>query len=161
MVTMGQIPRTHSVKRVIEYAVEESLNSGVKHVGTEHILIGLVREKDGTAGKLLAELGLTYTKVRETVGTFLIEELAQLNDATGTVLGQVWDLLLKRHDVRGADGIVTHVTLRDADAVAIDVLGESVTCTPRVAACLLAVQRDRKHLDPRLLIAVLSKAMLE
>jgi len=58
MVTMGKPPQTPRAKKVIEYAVEEARNLNHNWVGTEHLLLGLLREHDGVAGQVLMNLGV-------------------------------------------------------------------------------------------------------
>jgi ATP-dependent Clp protease ATP-binding subunit ClpA len=67
MVTMGKLPQTPRAKKVHEYAVEEARNLNHNYVGTEHILLGLLREHDGTAAQVLMNSGLTLETVREEV----------------------------------------------------------------------------------------------
>jgi len=67
MVTMGKLPQTPRAKKVIEYAIEEARNLGHNYVGTEHLLLGLLREKDGVAAQVLMNLGLRLEEVREEV----------------------------------------------------------------------------------------------
>jgi ATP-dependent Clp protease ATP-binding subunit ClpC len=67
MVTMGKLPQTPRAKKVIEYAIEEARNLGHNYVGTEHLLLGLLREQDGVAAQVLVNLGLKLEDVREEV----------------------------------------------------------------------------------------------
>jgi len=67
MVTMGKLPHTPRAKRVIEYAIEEARNLNHNYVGTEHLLLGLLREQDGVAAQVLMNLGLKLEEVREEV----------------------------------------------------------------------------------------------
>jgi ATP-dependent Clp protease ATP-binding subunit ClpC len=67
MVTMGKLPQTPRAKKVIEYAIEEARNLGHNYVGTEHLLLGLLREQDGVAAQVLINLGLKLEDVREEV----------------------------------------------------------------------------------------------
>ncbi len=67
MVTMGKLPQTPRAKKVIEYAVEEARNLGHNYVGTEHLLLGLLREQEGVAAQVLMNLGLKLEDVREEV----------------------------------------------------------------------------------------------
>jgi ATP-dependent Clp protease ATP-binding subunit ClpC len=67
MVTMGKLPQTPRAKRVIEYAIEEARNLNHNYVGTEHLLLGLLREQDGVAAQVLMNLGLKLDDVREEV----------------------------------------------------------------------------------------------
>ena len=67
MVTMGKLPQTPRAKKVIEYAIEEARNLNHNYVGTEHLLLGLLREHDGVAAQVLMNLGLRLEEVREEV----------------------------------------------------------------------------------------------
>ncbi len=67
MVTMGKLPQTPRAKKVIEYAIEEARNLNHNYVGTEHLLLGLLREQDGVAAQVLMNLGLKLEDVREEV----------------------------------------------------------------------------------------------
>jgi len=67
MVTMGKLPKTPRAKKVIEYSIEEARNLNHNYVGTEHILLGLLREQDGVAAQVLMNLGLKLEDVREEV----------------------------------------------------------------------------------------------
>jgi len=63
--TIGEIPFTPRAKRVLELAVEEARSLGHNYVGTEHLLLGLIREGEGVAAKVLLELGVDRKRVRE------------------------------------------------------------------------------------------------
>ena len=67
MVTMGRLPQTPRAKKVIEYAIEEARMLNHNYVGTEHLLLGLLREQDGVAAQVLMNLGLKLEEVREEV----------------------------------------------------------------------------------------------
>jgi ATP-dependent Clp protease ATP-binding subunit ClpC len=67
MVTMGKLPQTPRAKKVIEYSMEEARNLNHNYVGTEHILLGLLREQEGVAAQVLMNLGLRLDEVREEV----------------------------------------------------------------------------------------------
>src|SRR5215218_8419527 len=67
MVTMGKLPQTPRSKKVIEYAMEEARNLNHNYVGTEHLLLGLLREQEGVAAQVLMNLGLKLEDVREEV----------------------------------------------------------------------------------------------
>ncbi len=80
MVTMGKLPHTPRAKKVIEYAMEEARNLNHNYVGTEHILLGLLREQEGVAAQVLMNLGLRLDDVREEVLNLLghgMEEAAE------------------------------------------------------------------------------------
>lgn len=65
MVTMGKLPQTPRAKKVIEYSMEESRNLNHTYVGTEHILLGLLREEEGVAAQVLLNLEVYLDDVRE------------------------------------------------------------------------------------------------
>ena len=67
MVTMGKLPQTPRAKKVIEYAIEEARNLNHNYVGTEHLLLGLLREQEGVAAQVLMNLNLKLEEVREEV----------------------------------------------------------------------------------------------
>jgi ATP-dependent Clp protease ATP-binding subunit ClpC len=66
-VVMGRLPHTPRAKKVIEYSVEEARNLNHNYVGTEHLLLGLLREQEGVAAQVLMNLGLKLEEVREEV----------------------------------------------------------------------------------------------
>jgi ATP-dependent Clp protease ATP-binding subunit ClpC len=65
MVTMGKLPQTPRAKKVIEYSIEEARNLNHNYVGTEHLLLGLLREQEGVAAQVLMNLGLKLEDVRQ------------------------------------------------------------------------------------------------
>ena len=67
MVTMGKLPQTPRAKKVIEYSMEEARNLNHNYVGTEHILLGLLREQEGVAAQVLMNLGMKLEEVRDEV----------------------------------------------------------------------------------------------
>jgi len=67
MVTIAKLPQTPRAKKVIEFAIEEARNLNHYYVGTEHLLLGLLREEEGVAAQVLMNLGLRLEKVREEV----------------------------------------------------------------------------------------------
>src|ERR1043165_5723068 len=71
MVTMGQLPFTPRAKKVLELSMEEAANLGHNYIGTEHLLLGLIRERDGKAAKVLTNLNVKLEQVREEVLDFL------------------------------------------------------------------------------------------
>src|SRR6201991_4524824 len=88
MVTMGKLPQTPRAKKVIEYAIEEARNLNHNYVGTEHLLLGLLREHDGVAAQVLMNLGLKLEEVREEVLNLLgagVESEEQPQETKGGV----------------------------------------------------------------------------
>ncbi|GKS58503.1 ATP-dependent Clp protease ATP-binding subunit ClpC [Nitrospira sp.] len=69
--TFGEIPFSPRVKKVIEYAVEEARLLGHNHIGSEHLLLGLLREEEGIGGKILRSLGANLLTARQLTVTFL------------------------------------------------------------------------------------------
>src|SRR6266487_3635201 len=67
ILNLGNLPQTPRAKKVIEYAIEESRNLSHNYVGTEHLLLGLVREDQGLASVILTNFGLRLDKLREEV----------------------------------------------------------------------------------------------
>jgi ATP-dependent Clp protease ATP-binding subunit ClpC len=67
MVTMGKLPHTPRAKKVIEYAIEEARSLNHNYVGTEHLLLGLLRETEGIAAQVMMNLGLRLEDVRQEV----------------------------------------------------------------------------------------------
>lgn len=63
-VTMGKLPQTPGVKKVIEYAIKAARNLNHKYVGTEHLLLGLLRHTEGTAAIILLNLGCKLEDIR-------------------------------------------------------------------------------------------------
>ncbi|MGB3056986.1 MAG: ATP-dependent Clp protease ATP-binding subunit, partial [Candidatus Omnitrophota bacterium] len=63
----GDIPFTPRAKKVIELAMDEARNLGHNYIGTEHILLGLIREGEGVASQVLINMGLDLKTVRDEV----------------------------------------------------------------------------------------------
>ncbi len=63
----GHIPFTPRAKKVLELSLRESKQLGHDYIGTEHILLGLIREGDGVAAKVLVKLGADRKRVRQQV----------------------------------------------------------------------------------------------
>jgi ATP-dependent Clp protease ATP-binding subunit ClpC len=66
-VTSGQIPFTPRAKKVLELALREALSLGHNYIGTEHILLGLVRENEGVAARILADFDADSEKIRNEI----------------------------------------------------------------------------------------------
>src|SRR5579871_3708473 len=67
MVSIGMLPQTPRAKMVIAYAIEEAEKFDHIRVGTEHLLLGLIREEEGVGAQVLMNLGLKLEDVREEV----------------------------------------------------------------------------------------------
>ncbi|MEW6682171.1 MAG: ATP-dependent Clp protease ATP-binding subunit [Nitrospirota bacterium] len=63
--TFGEIPFTPRVKKVIEFSIEEAKLLGHNYIGSEHLLLGLLREEEGMGGKILRSLGANLLTARQ------------------------------------------------------------------------------------------------
>ncbi|HOA72518.1 MAG TPA: ATP-dependent Clp protease ATP-binding subunit [Phycisphaerae bacterium] len=88
MVTMGKLPQTPRAKKVIEYAIEEARSLNHNYVGTEHLLLGLLREQDGVAAQVLMNLGLKLEDVREEVLNLLGAGIESEEPQSGGPVGE-------------------------------------------------------------------------
>jgi len=69
----GHIPFTPPAKKVLELSLKESLHLGHQYIGTEHILLGLIRQGDGLAAQVLTRLGAGLDRTRDEVSRVLEE----------------------------------------------------------------------------------------
>jgi ATP-dependent Clp protease ATP-binding subunit ClpC len=79
-----EIPFTPRSKRVLELSLEESRSFGQDYVGTEHLLLGLIRDGEGVAARVLLNLGVDSTEVRTKVIQMLSETTVALSDSSRT-----------------------------------------------------------------------------
>ena len=79
----GLIPFTPRAKRVLELSLREALQLGHNYIGTEHILLGLIREGEGVAAQVLVKLGADLARVREQV----VHLLATLGEVSSSSSG--------------------------------------------------------------------------
>ncbi len=79
----GEIGLTPRAKKVIELAVDEARRLGHQYIGTEHLLLGLVREGEGIAAGVLESLGVSLEKVRAEVTRILSQSMPQQGAAQG------------------------------------------------------------------------------
>ena len=70
----GQLPFAPRAKEALRLAVRESVQLGHRYIGTEHLLLGLLREGDGVAARVLTSLGASLDEVRELVIQVLDEQ---------------------------------------------------------------------------------------
>ncbi|WP_428897198.1 ATP-dependent Clp protease ATP-binding subunit ClpC [Parelusimicrobium proximum] len=68
---LSEIPFTPRAKKVLEYSLEESQMLGHDYIGTEHILLGIIREDEGVAVRILEKIGLMTDTVKDTVMEYL------------------------------------------------------------------------------------------
>jgi ATP-dependent Clp protease ATP-binding subunit ClpA len=67
VVTAGQIPFTPRAKKVLELSLREALTLGHNYIGTEHVLLGIARESDGVAARILLDKGAGADAIRDAV----------------------------------------------------------------------------------------------
>jgi len=72
----GHIPFTPRAKKVLELSLREALQLGHNYIGTEHILLGLIREGEGVAAQVLQKLGADLNRVRKAVMQPLVGRVA-------------------------------------------------------------------------------------
>ncbi len=84
-VTMGELPITPRAKKVLEYAMEESKGKELGFIGTQQLLLGLLREQEGIAAQVLMNLGLKLEDVREKIRDILFKKSVE-NDGKVEVL---------------------------------------------------------------------------
>jgi ATP-dependent Clp protease ATP-binding subunit ClpC len=108
----GHIPFTPRAKKVLELSLREALELGHTYIGTEHILLGLIREGEGVAAQVLIGLGVDLNRARQQVIQLLTGRL-ELKDASG-----VADDLRARLASMAARLAVIERTLNDAGAEA-------------------------------------------
>ena len=82
-VTMGQLPFTPRAKHVLELAYEEASNLGYNYIGSEHLLLGMIREREGLAAQALRAARVEYDEVREEI----VELLGSPDAVTILLLG--------------------------------------------------------------------------
>ena len=97
-VTTGQIPFTPRAKKVLELALREALSLGHNYIGTEHILLGLVRENEGVAARILLDFDADADEIRNEIIRMLPGAVGSFGRRTGwtfhdddtTACGGLW-----------------------------------------------------------------------
>ncbi len=85
----GHIPFTPRAKLVLEMSLREALHLGHNHIGTEHLLLGLLREGDGVGANVLVQHGFTHSRVQSRVARLASDES---EDEPAPVIGDADDL---------------------------------------------------------------------
>jgi ATP-dependent Clp protease ATP-binding subunit ClpC len=88
----GHIPFTPRSKKVLELSLREALQLGHNYIGTEHILLGVIREGEGVATQVLVKLGANLNRVRETVIQLLAGYTIEAEAAGGEEIGAYVDV---------------------------------------------------------------------
>ncbi len=91
--TIGEVGLTPRAKRVIELAVDEARRLNHSYIGTEHLLLGLLREREGAAVGVLESFGITFEKAQSEITNILSQGVSQPRAARGTARTPVLDQL--------------------------------------------------------------------
>jgi len=92
--TIGEVGLTPRAKKVIELAVDEARNLSHSYIGTEHLLLGLLREREGGAASVLESFGITLERAQAEINNLLNQGSAQARSAAkGTARTPVLDQL--------------------------------------------------------------------
>src|SRR6266478_7105167 len=86
--TSVDLPLSHECKRVLAYAAEEAERLNHKHIGTEHLLLGLLREEKCFAAEILHERGLRLSQVREEIQRSSSEKVASSRPKESSLLAE-------------------------------------------------------------------------
>lgn len=84
VVTLGKPPQTPRAKKTLEFAIEEARGLNHDYVGTEHLLLGLMRENEGVAAQVLRHLGLDIQAARQEVLNLLGQNVTSESDHGAT-----------------------------------------------------------------------------
>lgn len=85
MVVMGKIPQSPRAKKAIENAIVASREDGLNYVGTEHVLIGLLKDPDSVACQVLMNLGVSIDNLKAEVSNLLVPRITETDDRLPTV----------------------------------------------------------------------------
>jgi ATP-dependent Clp protease ATP-binding subunit ClpA len=111
----GQIPFTPRAKKVLELSLREAKQLGHNYIGTEHLLLGLLREGEGVAAQVLVKLGADLSRVRQQVIQVLSASAAGGKEAAA---GTRWVRMSVPDDLREAEEQLAQV--RQQKEAAID-----------------------------------------
>jgi hypothetical protein len=124
--TSVDLPLSNESKRVLAYGAEESERLANRHIGTEHLLLGLLREKQSFAAQLLNEEGLVLERARGSVAEWQ-KKIGSVEDQGALELvqihGETWDL----SDVKGRVQDLNKFAWRKREWKPLDVLVDSET----------------------------------
>ncbi|GAA5103378.1 hypothetical protein GCM10023319_71170 [Nocardia iowensis] len=156
----GYIPFTPRAKKVLELSLREALQLGHNYIGTEHILLGTIREGDGVAAQVLVKLGADLNRVRQQVIQQLSGFAAEGSDVAVTERISVLTAMMTAIDRRG--DLVELVADASSERDAIESLSAQFGFTEAQARAVLemgmrrftaearqALQRDEQELRDR------------
>ncbi|MFC0582355.1 ATP-dependent Clp protease ATP-binding subunit [Micrococcoides hystricis] len=128
----GHIPFTPRAKKVLEYSLREALQLGHSYIGTEHILLGLIREGEGVAAQVLVKLGADLNRVRQQV----IQLVSGYQSGSGSGSGK---------EAAGAGvGQSTQGEGTPSGSVVLDQFGRNLTAAAREGKLDPVVGRDHE-----------------
>lgn len=116
-IVIGKLPQTDGAKNVIRYAIEEARSLNHNYIGTEHLLLGLLRVQDDVAAQVLTNLGLRLDGVRQKVLDLLkdhYEPIAsggnsdEIDEFVHNAIKQLslaWDRAFAKHDATLANAL--------------------------------------------------------
>src|SRR5512140_3486595 len=87
--TSVDLPLSNECKRVLAYAAEEAVSLGHRYIGTEHLLLGLFREKNSFGAELLTNLGLSLEETRQTISSWPVDLAANSPSSAFTSIVEV------------------------------------------------------------------------
>ncbi len=118
----GHIPFTPRAKKVLELSLREALQLGHNYIGTEHILLGLIREGEGVAAQVLVKLGADLSRVRQQV-------IQQLSGYQGS--GQTGDSAKGGQPTTAGVGASTGAADAPQGSLVLDQFGRNLTALAR------------------------------
>ncbi len=118
----GHIPFTPRAKKVLELSLREALQLGHNYIGTEHILLGLIREGEGVAAQVLVKLGADLSRVRQQV-------IQQLSGYQGS--GQTGDAAKGGQPTAAGVGASTGAADAPQGSLVLDQFGRNLTALAR------------------------------
>ena len=151
----GHIPFTPRAKKVLELALREGLQLGHNYIGTEHILLGLVREGEGVAAQVLVQMGADLDRVRHAVIQLLSGYGGQSPEAGGVYATEELRVepLGRRLRLRVMGGRIT-ISIDDpanSDLPELDLVVRNPDLTPEDSRAIYATVRSLvRQLDQRL-----------
>ncbi len=131
---------TARAKRVIDLAYEEARGLNNDYIGSEHLLLGMIREEEGLAGRILRNLEVEYAKAR---GTVILMQKAQISDATASTPA----------DLKGKDLLKIADLNRDQLTALFDM-------TTRLKTKVISTADQRKILEGKTLAMIFEKPSL-
>lgn len=151
---LGGIPElSPRAKRALELANEEARRQGVNYIGTEHILLGILREGEGIAAQILSSLGVSPEKIRGQVISLLGGTFGPAAGGGGPSLGGIWPLMFGAMPgggfqigggPGGAEGQAAVKTGRRGTTRALDQFGTDLTALAKEDKLDPVVGRERE-----------------